>query len=105
MNSFEGANARTIGEAVAQLDGDGRAVVKAGGIDLIDRLKEGLDAPKRIVNLRTIGGLDYVREDTQAGLLRIGPLVTLAALDEHKLVRGRYTAIADAAGHAATPQI
>jgi len=105
MNSFEWANARTIGEAVAQLDGDGRAVVKAGGIDLIDRLKEGLDAPKRIVNLRTIGGLDYVREDTQAGLLRIGPLVTLAALDEHKLVRGRYTAIADAAGHAATPQI
>lgn len=103
MNSFEWANARNIPEAIAQLNGT--AAIKAGGIDLIDRLKEGLDAPSRIVNIRTVGGLDYVREDTQAGLLRIGPLVTLAALDENKLVRARLTALAEAAGHAATPQI
>jgi xanthine dehydrogenase YagS FAD-binding subunit len=103
MNTFEWANARSIKEAIAQLNGT--SLIKAGGIDLIDRLKEGLDAPSRIVNLRTVGGLDYVREDAQARLLRIGPLVTLAALDEHKLLRSRYTALAEAAGHAATPQI
>lgn len=103
MNTFEWANARSIKEAIGQLDGT--ALIKAGGIDLIDRLKEGLDAPSRIVNIRTVGGLDYVREDAQAGILRIGPLVTLSALDEHKLLRSRYTALAEAAGHAATPQI
>lgn len=103
MNTFEWANARSIKEAIGQLDGT--ALIKAGGIDLIDRLKEGLEAPSRIVNIRTVAGLDYVREDAQAGILRIGPLVTLAALDENRTLRSRYTALAEAAGHAATPQI
>ncbi len=104
MNSFEWANARNIPEAISQLNST--ALIKAGGIDLIDRLKEGLDTPSRIVNIRTVEGLDYVREDAKAGFLRIGPLVTLAALDENKIVRSsRYMALAEAAGHAATPQI
>jgi xanthine dehydrogenase YagS FAD-binding subunit len=102
MNRFEWTNARSINEAIAQLNGS--AAIKAGGIDLLDRLKEGLDAPSRLVNIRSIKGLDGVIEDAKAGL-RIGPLVTLAGLDANRIVRRRYTALADAAGHAATPQI
>jgi xanthine dehydrogenase YagS FAD-binding subunit len=37
--------------------------------------------------------------------LRVGPLVTLSKLSEDANVRARFTALADAAGHAATPQI
>jgi xanthine dehydrogenase YagS FAD-binding subunit len=37
--------------------------------------------------------------------LQLGPLVTLAQLDADPTIRRRYTALADAAGHAATPQI
>jgi xanthine dehydrogenase YagS FAD-binding subunit len=102
MNRFEWTNARSINEAIAQLNGS--AAIKAGGIDLIDRLKEGLDAPARLINIRSIKGLDAVTEDAKK-TLRIGPLVTLAALDANRTVRSRYTALADAAGHAATPQI
>ena len=102
MNRFEWTNARSVAEAVAQLGG--AATIKAGGIDLIDRLKEGLDAPSRLVNIRSIAGLDAIREVAGKGL-SIGPLVTLASLDASKVVRARYTALADAAGHAATPQI
>jgi xanthine dehydrogenase YagS FAD-binding subunit len=102
MNRFEWTNARSINEAVAQLN---RSVaIKAGGIDLIDRLKEGLDTPSRLINIRSIKGLDGVSEDAKKGL-RIGTLVTLAELDANRLIRSRYTALADAAGHAATPQI
>lgn len=101
MNSFEWAEARTVSEAIAQLNRT--SVIKAGGIDLLDRLKEGIDAPSRLVNIRNIPALDYIREE--AGHLRIGPLVTLARLAEDKIVRGRCAALADAAGHAATPQI
>jgi xanthine dehydrogenase YagS FAD-binding subunit len=77
--------------------------VKAGGVDLMDRLKEGLDAPSRLVNLRTIPGLDYVKEES--GWLRIGPMVTLAQIAGHPLIRRRYGVLAEAALKAATPQI
>jgi xanthine dehydrogenase YagS FAD-binding subunit len=102
MNRFEWTNARTVDEAIAQLNGS--AVIKAGGVDLLDRLKEGLEAPQRLVNIRNIAGLDQLRDDPQEGL-RIGPLVTLARLAVDPTVRRRYTALSDAAGHAATPQI
>jgi xanthine dehydrogenase YagS FAD-binding subunit len=98
---FEWSNARSVEDALSQLDG--KALVKAGGVDLMDRLKEGLDAPSRLVNIRTISGLDYIKEES--GWLRIGPLVTLATIAEHPAIRERYTALADAALHAATPQI
>lgn len=102
MNRFEWAEALSVGEAVAQLNG--RSTVKAGGIDLLDRLKEGLDAPERLVNIRNIKGLERIRDDVKTGL-DLGPLVTLAQLDADPTVRRRYTALAEAAGHAATPQI
>lgn len=101
MNRFEWTDAASVKEAVSQLNG--RAVVKAGGVDLLDRLKEGLEAPERLVNIRNIRGLDKVEEGKDG--LRIGALVTLARLSQDKLLLGRYTALAEAAGRAATPQI
>jgi len=102
MNAFEWTEASSVDQAIAQL-GDG-SVLKAGGVDLLDLLKEHLIAPKRLVNLRNIPGLDRIEDDEKTGL-RIGPMVPLARLDEDPIVRRRYTALADAAGNAATPQI
>lgn len=101
MNRFEWVNVSSVDQAVAELAGG--AVVKAGGIDLMDLLKEHLIEPRRLVNLRTIRGLDQVSDGEQG--LRIGPLVTLGRLADDPAVRRRYRALADAAGHAATPQI
>jgi xanthine dehydrogenase YagS FAD-binding subunit len=101
MNRFEWVNPSSIEQAVAQL-GAG-AVVKAGGVDLMDLLKEHVVEPTRLVNLKTVRGLDHVTDGD--GGLRVGPLVTLARLADHDAVRRRYRALADAAGHAATPQI
>jgi len=98
---FEWTNARSVDDAIAQLND--KALPKAGGVDLIDRMKEGLDTPSRLVNIRSIPGLDSVKEES--GWLRIGPMVTLAEIAEHPLIRQRYTALADAALKAATPQI
>ena len=98
---FEWTNARSIDDAIGQINE--KTVVKAGGVDLMDRLKEGLDAPSRLVNIRTIAGLDDVKEES--GWLRIGPMVTLATIAEHPVIRKRYAVLADAALNAATPQI
>ena len=78
-------------------------VVKAGGVDLLDRLKEGLEAPPRLVNLRGIAGLDAIA--TATGELVLGPLATLAAIEAHADVGKRWPALAAACAHAATPQI
>ncbi len=78
-------------------------VMKAGGIDLLDLMKEGLLRPARVVNLREIPGLDGITEDGDG--MRIGALVTLEQLATHPVVRQRYTALADAAASSASPQI
>jgi xanthine dehydrogenase YagS FAD-binding subunit len=98
---FQWQDARTVEDALAQLGG--KAMVKAGGIDVMDRLKEGLDSPSKLVNIRTIPGLDEIREDAHG--LHIGPMVTLDRLANDKTVRAGYLALADAAAHAATPHI
>jgi xanthine dehydrogenase YagS FAD-binding subunit len=79
-------------------------MIKAGGVDLLDRWKEGLISPSRLVNITNIKELDYIRDGEKEGL-RIGPLATLAAIEAHPAIRARYPALAQAAGHAATPQV
>jgi xanthine dehydrogenase YagS FAD-binding subunit len=79
------------------------SVVKAGGIDLLDLLKENLLAPTKLVSLNDIAGLATVAE--QPGGLRIGSMVTLANLATHPLVRQLYPALAEALQNSASPQI
>jgi xanthine dehydrogenase YagS FAD-binding subunit len=60
MNRFEWADADSIDSAIALLKGKDGAAVKAGGVDLLDLMKEGLAAPPRLVNIRNIKGLDFI---------------------------------------------
>ncbi|MGB6974754.1 MAG: FAD binding domain-containing protein, partial [Terracidiphilus sp.] len=101
MNSFTLAECTTVDAALSQLK-DG-AVVKAGGVDLLDRMKNGTDTPTRLVNIRRIDELRGVHA-TEDGL-RIGALTTLAEVADHPAIRARYTVLSDACGHAATPHI
>lgn len=101
ISRFAWSEPHTVREALDQLGPD--ALVKAGGVDVIDRLKEGLDAPQKLVNIRNLKELDFVRED--AAGLHIGPLATLTRIEEDKTIQKKYRALADACGHAATPHI
>lgn len=102
MKRMEWVNPAAAGDAVGVL-GSADAMAKAGGVDVMDLLKERLVAPARLVNLRQLPGLDRI-EETDEGL-RVGPLCTLAQISQNRDVQARYRALADAAGHAATPQI
>lgn len=131
MNTFTWIEARTPEQAVAELQSTrgGPAAVKAGGIDLLDRLKEGLEAPERLINLRRLSarGMTEIAERKKEALpegvakllpsetagseppprdcLQLGAGVTLAQLAAHPLVGQHLPALAAAAGGAATPQI
>jgi xanthine dehydrogenase YagS FAD-binding subunit len=105
MQSFEWVDARSVEQAAGLLAATTPlrpVLAKAGGLDLLDLMKEGILAPAGLVNLKTIAGLDEV-EATDG--LRLGALVTLARIAAHPAIRSRYVALADAAGHAATPQV
>ena len=119
MNPFAFTNARTISEAAAAASAivadamtaapaataQGEiSVVKAGGIDLLDLLKEGLLAPARVINLKEVPELDAVAEG-EAGDVRIGPMATLATLANHPLLQQRYPALAGAFAGSASPQL
>ena len=119
MARFEWTSARNVAEAAAAASttaadamlaarGGGAAgpadLLKAGGVDLLDLMKEGLLAPRRMVNLRGVAGLDLVAEDGEGGV-RLGALATLEQVAAHPLVRQRYAALADALAGSASPQI
>ncbi len=78
------------------------SVLKAGGVDLLDRMKEGLDSPKTVVSLSRIAGHDRIEAGPPA---RIGALATLAKLAGDADLRRSFPALSEAAAGAATIQI
>ena len=101
MKRFEWIEAANLDAALAATAGG--AVPKAGGMDLLDLMKEGLLAPRRVVNIRALGQLRGITEES-AGTVRIGAGMTLAEIASHPLV-ARYPALAQAAARSASPQI
>jgi xanthine dehydrogenase YagS FAD-binding subunit len=89
-------------EEAARLTVPPDSELKAGGVDLLDRMKEGLDSPKTVVSIAGLAGHDEIQAGPPA---KIGALATLARISDDSGLRRAYPALADAAGGAATPQI
>ena len=111
MKAFEWMNATTVAEAVNALksgpppvDVDEAARPMAGGQDLLTTMKEYITRPARVVNLKSIRGLDKIESDGRGGL-RIGALATVAQLAEDANVRKNFPGLAEAAHSVGTPQI
>lgn len=106
MQSFEWVDAKSVEAAAALLASTSKrapVVAKAGGMDLLDLMKEGIVQPARVINLKPIRALAELRLD-DAGM-QLGALVTLAQIERHGGIRSHYRALAEAAAHAATPQV
>ena len=101
MKAFRYERAKTVEAAVAATAAGG-AVLKANGLDVLDRLKERIDEPERVVTLIDVPGLDKI-EALEGGGIRIGALVTLADLAASKVALPR--ALVAAASEAASPQL
>lgn len=97
MKPLKLINARSIEEAIAALQ-QRDARIMAGGTDMLGVLKGNIlpQYPGTIVNIGSIEGLDYIRNDGD-GTLRIGALTRLADVAESDVVNARYAALARAA--------
>src|SRR5207302_11225110 len=80
---------------------DGRAY--AGGTELLLAMKYAGLRYERLVDLKTISGLDGI-EDTSDGL-RIGALATHHAIETSPLVRERLPVLAELESHVANPRV
>jgi xanthine dehydrogenase YagS FAD-binding subunit len=83
----------------------GRAVLNAGGTDLLSTLKgEHLETyPEAVINGKTIAGLDYIKEDGRG--LEIGAFTTLDAIIKSAVINERCPLLSRAAATVATPQV
>jgi len=106
VKRFAHIDALTVGEAVSHLRryGNGASAI-AGGTDLLGKMKDGIlpRYPEAIVNLKTIPGLDFIREER--GMLTIGALTRLQDIATHSGIECRYAALAEAARKTASPNL
>lgn len=97
-------NAHTINDATSLLSEYGeQARIIAGGVDLVNLMKNGIVAARALVNIKTILGLAYIREDAQG--LKVGTLTTINEMETSAIIRDKYPMLAEAARSVASPQI
>jgi|KBSSwiStaDraftv2_1062776.scaffolds.fasta_scaffold300943_2 xanthine dehydrogenase YagS FAD-binding subunit len=105
MKPFTYVLPHSLAEAEAAAKRPG-AVLKAAGIDLVDRMKERVATPAEVVNLLPLQkDLSGLAGDAAQGLT-IGALTTLTQLEQAKTLDAQALgALRDAASSPATPQV
>lgn len=101
MKPFSYATAVSPESAIDLVKNDGRFI--AGGMDLLGELKESLDEPKLLVNIKN---LPHTHDIAQVdGQWRIGANVRLVELADHVGLRKAVPAVCEAAEHVGSPQM
>ncbi len=105
MEKFSYVNATSLEQVTSLLSesGWGEVMLIAGGTDLLAELKEYIETPKTLINLKTLPGMDSIEADASG--LKIGALATVADIAMHPTIQHHYTVLSQAAGSVATPQI
>ncbi len=104
MRPFEYASPTRIDGVLPQLGRDGEVRPLAGGTDLITLMKADVAAPMRLLDIKRLEEMSSRIEETGDGLT-LGALTTLSDIERSPLLQQRYSALAEAAAVAATPQL
>jgi xanthine dehydrogenase YagS FAD-binding subunit len=104
MKNFEWTEPQTIEQALAWLvKANGKAVLMAGGTDLLTEIKEGVVEPGLVIDLKSIPGLASIQKDEKG--VRIGALTPVAVLAADAMIKRDYPGLSEAAASLATPQL
>jgi xanthine dehydrogenase YagS FAD-binding subunit len=101
VKPFDFHHARDVDDALERAAGGARFY--AGGTNLLDLMKLGVEAPSALVDIGRLG-LDTITETATGGVL-IGAGVTNSAIANHRLIRNRYPVISHAILSGATTQL
>ncbi len=111
MNRFAYAQPKTFDEAAAVMT-DARftlPVLKAGGMDVVDHLKEGLIEPDVVVSVkrvRSTPGAPAISESgVEGGEIRIEATATMAEIASSPIILKSAPVLAGSMDHTASPQV
>ena len=105
MDRFAYIQPATPQAVIAALANQPQAVLKAGGVDLLDLMKERIVTPPTIVDISQVVEWSQVTIDPGSGALHLGALATLAQIAAHTDVQTNWPGLSQATASAATPQI
>jgi xanthine dehydrogenase YagS FAD-binding subunit len=104
MNNFEYASPTSVKDAIGLLGSNwGETEILAGGTDVLSLMKDYLSTPKRVVNIKSISGLNAIKKDGDT--VSVGALATLQELIDHKEFGKWFPSVVQAAGGVTSPQI
>ncbi|NEE27842.1 xanthine dehydrogenase family protein subunit M [Streptomyces sp. SID7982] len=103
MRTFTYVRAADAGEAARAHGGRAGSRYLAGGTNLVDLMKHGVEAPDTLVDI-TLLPMDTVTEEA-GGALRVGALVRNSDLAAHPVLRVRHPAVCEALLAGASAQL
>lgn len=103
MLNFAYARPRDVDAALRLVAQPGSNFI-AGGTNLLDLMKGGVESPSRLVDITQVTGLAQIHE-LPGGGVRIGALATNADTAVHPLIRERYPLLSQAILAGASPQL
>lgn len=103
MKEFGYQRATRVRDALTVVAGNDGARYLGGGTNLVDLMKDGVETPTRLVDVRSLP-LDGVRETPDGGLV-IGATTTNSDAAAHPEVRRRYPALSQAVLAGASGQL
>ncbi len=104
MNRFSYEKASSVDNAVKSLADNPLGRIIAGGSNLLDLIKYNIEKPELLVDITRIEGLSEISETSDGGL-RIGAMVSNAALARDARVTARFPLLVSALLAGATPQL
>src|SRR5438270_9052849 len=103
LPQFKLLRPRTVEEAVGMLHRhQGEIHICAGGTDLLPSMKQRLFAPKFLMDIRGIDGLERIRVTPGLGV-ELGALTTLSAVEDSEFIRKNYPVLHEAVKTVASP--
>jgi xanthine dehydrogenase YagS FAD-binding subunit len=103
MKTFAYLSAPDVDTALQAITSEPRAKFLAGGTNLVDLMREGIERPETVVDITRLP-LDTIEELADGGV-RIGAVVRNSRLAAHPLIRTRYPVLSQALLHGASGQL
>lgn len=104
MNPFTYARLDDPDQAVARIAAQPQTRFLAGGTNLIDLMKMGVETPEHLIDINRLPLADVTELPGGKGV-RIGALVRNADLAQHPLIKDRYPVLSEALLAGASPQL
>ena len=102
MQLFAYERAQTLPGALSALRSPDTLAI-SGGTEILNWMKEGIVAPRRLVDINGLAGLDEIRAGETG--LAIGALARMSDVADHEAVKRDYPALSQALLDSASPQL